>query len=195
MQNESETEFHRVYKVSPTQQLTKLTHLLRESGAAVVGSVESLLLLLLLLLLPPHVNCVLVSLSPLQTFIVLNKGKAIFRFSATSALYIFSPFHPIRRIAIKILVHSYPLQSHCCCCCCGLVTHHLCCLQAEAAGRSEVRGQIQSSGPAACRRMCVMEKDMCVAGGCVCCRRMCVLQEDVCVCVLRPPWRQYGVIM
>uniref|UniRef100_A0A3Q4GKS0 Sodium channel protein n=1 Tax=Neolamprologus brichardi TaxID=32507 RepID=A0A3Q4GKS0_NEOBR len=38
------------------------------------------------------------------TFIVLNKGKAIFRFSATSALYIFSPFHPIRRLAIKILV-------------------------------------------------------------------------------------------
>uniref|UniRef100_A0A671WLD6 Sodium channel protein n=1 Tax=Sparus aurata TaxID=8175 RepID=A0A671WLD6_SPAAU len=45
-----------------------------------------------------------------RTFIVLNKGKAIFRFSATSALYIFSPFHPIRRIAIKILVHSYPLH-------------------------------------------------------------------------------------
>ncbi|XP_014196921.1 sodium channel protein type 4 subunit alpha isoform X1 [Haplochromis burtoni] len=41
-----------------------------------------------------------------RTFIVLNKGKAIFRFSATSALYIFSPFHPIRRLAIKILVHS-----------------------------------------------------------------------------------------
>uniref|UniRef100_A0A8C2CT82 Sodium channel protein n=1 Tax=Cyprinus carpio TaxID=7962 RepID=A0A8C2CT82_CYPCA len=32
-----------------------------------------------------------------RTFIVLNKGKAIFRFSATSALYIFSPFHPVRR--------------------------------------------------------------------------------------------------
>uniref|UniRef100_A0A672N5X7 Sodium channel protein n=1 Tax=Sinocyclocheilus grahami TaxID=75366 RepID=A0A672N5X7_SINGR len=30
-----------------------------------------------------------------RTFIVLNKGKAIFRFSATSALYIFSPFHLI----------------------------------------------------------------------------------------------------
>uniref|UniRef100_A0A3Q3MZD3 Sodium channel protein n=1 Tax=Mastacembelus armatus TaxID=205130 RepID=A0A3Q3MZD3_9TELE len=43
-----------------------------------------------------------------RTFIVLNKGKAIFRFSATSALYIFSPFHLIRSIAIKILVHSYP---------------------------------------------------------------------------------------
>ncbi|XP_030630528.1 sodium channel, voltage gated, type XII, alpha a [Chanos chanos] len=41
-----------------------------------------------------------------KTFIALNKGKAIFRFSATSALYIFSPFHPIRRIAIRILVHS-----------------------------------------------------------------------------------------
>ncbi|KAI9516595.1 hypothetical protein NQZ68_013651 [Dissostichus eleginoides] len=43
-----------------------------------------------------------------RTFIVLNKGKAIFRFNATSALYIFSPFNPIRRISIKILVHSYP---------------------------------------------------------------------------------------
>ncbi|KAF7667509.1 hypothetical protein LDENG_00059080 [Lucifuga dentata] len=43
-----------------------------------------------------------------RTFIVLNKGQAIFRFSATSALYIFSPFHSIRSIAIKVLVHSYP---------------------------------------------------------------------------------------
>lgn len=49
-------------------------------------------------------------LSLLQTFVVLNKGKAIFRFSATSALYIFSPFHPIRRIAIRVLVHSYPYR-------------------------------------------------------------------------------------
>ncbi|KAI5106511.1 sodium channel, voltage gated, type V-like, alpha b, partial [Silurus meridionalis] len=39
-----------------------------------------------------------------RTFIVLNKGKAIFRFSATSALYIFSPFHPVRRVSIRILV-------------------------------------------------------------------------------------------
>ncbi|NXF08361.1 SCN2A protein, partial [Smithornis capensis] len=44
-----------------------------------------------------------------KTFIVLNKGKAIFRFSATSALYILTPFNPIRKIAIKILVHSYPI--------------------------------------------------------------------------------------
>ncbi|XP_062072327.1 sodium channel protein type 5 subunit alpha [Lepus europaeus] len=41
-----------------------------------------------------------------KTFIVLNKGKTIFRFSATNALYILSPFHPIRRAAVKILVHS-----------------------------------------------------------------------------------------
>ncbi|XP_077128918.1 sodium channel protein type 2 subunit alpha-like [Ranitomeya variabilis] len=41
-----------------------------------------------------------------KTFIVLNKGKAISRFSATSALYILSPFDPIRKAAIKILVHS-----------------------------------------------------------------------------------------
>ncbi|XP_044274222.1 sodium channel protein type 3 subunit alpha-like isoform X4 [Varanus komodoensis] len=41
-----------------------------------------------------------------KTFIVLNRGKAIFRFSATSALYILTPFNPVRKIAIKILVHS-----------------------------------------------------------------------------------------
>ncbi|NXD75856.1 SCN2A protein, partial [Halcyon senegalensis] len=45
-----------------------------------------------------------------RTFIVLNKRKTIFRFSATPALYLLSPFNIIRRIAIKILVHSYPLQ-------------------------------------------------------------------------------------
>ncbi|XP_074972950.1 sodium channel protein type 4 subunit alpha [Phalacrocorax aristotelis] len=41
-----------------------------------------------------------------KTFIVLNKGKSIFRFSATPALYLLGPFHPIRRGAIKVLVHS-----------------------------------------------------------------------------------------
>uniref|UniRef100_A0A8C3RNK4 Sodium voltage-gated channel alpha subunit 1 n=1 Tax=Chelydra serpentina TaxID=8475 RepID=A0A8C3RNK4_CHESE len=45
-----------------------------------------------------------------KTFIVLNRGKAIFRFSATSALYILTPFNPLRKIAIKILVHSYPFH-------------------------------------------------------------------------------------
>ncbi|XP_069577182.1 sodium channel, voltage-gated, type I like, alpha b [Brachyistius frenatus] len=41
-----------------------------------------------------------------KTFIVLNRGKAIFRFNATPALYILSPFNPLRRIAIRVLVHS-----------------------------------------------------------------------------------------
>ncbi|XP_074418088.1 sodium channel protein type 4 subunit alpha [Larus michahellis] len=41
-----------------------------------------------------------------KTFIVLNKGKSIFRFSATPALYMLGPFHPIRRGAIKVLIHS-----------------------------------------------------------------------------------------
>ncbi|NWI22884.1 SCN5A protein, partial [Sula dactylatra] len=43
-----------------------------------------------------------------KVFIVLNKQKTIFRFTATRALWILSPFHPIRRTAIKILVHLYP---------------------------------------------------------------------------------------
>ncbi|XP_020858165.2 sodium channel protein type 4 subunit alpha-like [Phascolarctos cinereus] len=41
-----------------------------------------------------------------KTFIVLNKGKSIFRFSATPALYMLSPFSKIRRGAIKVLIHS-----------------------------------------------------------------------------------------
>ncbi|XP_051835222.1 sodium channel protein type 10 subunit alpha [Antechinus flavipes] len=41
-----------------------------------------------------------------KTFIVLNKGRTIFRFSATWALGLLSPFHPIRRTAIKVSVHS-----------------------------------------------------------------------------------------
>uniref|UniRef100_A0A8C9RZL1 Sodium channel protein n=1 Tax=Scleropages formosus TaxID=113540 RepID=A0A8C9RZL1_SCLFO len=45
-----------------------------------------------------------------KTFIVLNKGKTIFRFSATPSLYILSPFNLFRQIAIKILIHSYPLK-------------------------------------------------------------------------------------
>ncbi|XP_027691607.1 sodium channel protein type 10 subunit alpha [Vombatus ursinus] len=41
-----------------------------------------------------------------KTFIVLNKGRTIFRFSATRALGLLSPFHPLRRTAIKVSVHS-----------------------------------------------------------------------------------------
>uniref|UniRef100_A0A6Q2YAJ5 Sodium channel protein n=1 Tax=Esox lucius TaxID=8010 RepID=A0A6Q2YAJ5_ESOLU len=45
-----------------------------------------------------------------KTFIVLNRGKTIFRFSANPALYFISPFNIFRRIAIKILIHSYPFK-------------------------------------------------------------------------------------
>ncbi|XP_053455663.1 sodium channel protein type 10 subunit alpha isoform X3 [Nycticebus coucang] len=44
-----------------------------------------------------------------RTFMVLNKGRTISRFSATRALWLFSPFNLIRRTAIKMSVHSYPL--------------------------------------------------------------------------------------
>ncbi|RWS28922.1 voltage-gated sodium channel-like protein [Leptotrombidium deliense] len=43
----------------------------------------------------------------IPTFVVISKGKDIFRFSATKALYIFDPFHPIRRVAIYMLVHPW----------------------------------------------------------------------------------------
>ncbi|KAL4636203.1 sodium channel protein type 2 subunit alpha-like [Arapaima gigas] len=53
--------------------------------------------------LDPYYNCQ-------KTFIVLNHKKTIYRFNATSALYILSPFNLLRRLSIKILVHSYPSQ-------------------------------------------------------------------------------------
>nr|AVX46624.1 sodium channel voltage gated type IV alpha A [Apteronotus albifrons] len=41
-----------------------------------------------------------------KTFIVISKGNTINRFNAEPACYILSPFSPIRRGAIKILIHS-----------------------------------------------------------------------------------------
>uniref|UniRef100_T1JEU7 Sodium channel protein n=1 Tax=Strigamia maritima TaxID=126957 RepID=T1JEU7_STRMM len=40
-----------------------------------------------------------------RTFVVVSKGKDIFRFSAHKALWLMDPFHPVRRIAIYVLVH------------------------------------------------------------------------------------------
>ncbi|XP_050525593.1 sodium channel protein para-like isoform X2 [Daktulosphaira vitifoliae] len=40
-----------------------------------------------------------------KTFVVISKGKDIFRFSATDGLWVLDPFNPIRRVAIYILVH------------------------------------------------------------------------------------------
>uniref|UniRef100_A0AAQ4RJB4 Sodium channel protein n=1 Tax=Gasterosteus aculeatus aculeatus TaxID=481459 RepID=A0AAQ4RJB4_GASAC len=45
-----------------------------------------------------------------KTFIVLGKGNIIYRFNAESACYLLSPFNPLRTVAIRILIHSYPLQ-------------------------------------------------------------------------------------
>ncbi|NXH21984.1 SCNAA protein, partial [Bucco capensis] len=41
-----------------------------------------------------------------KSFMVINKRRTIFRFTATRALCIFSPFNPVRKVAIKVLTHS-----------------------------------------------------------------------------------------
>ncbi|XP_038572598.1 sodium channel, voltage-gated, type I like, alpha b isoform X1 [Micropterus salmoides] len=61
--------------------------------------------------IPPHlVSTPLEDIDPYysnqKTFIVLNRGKTIFRFNANPALYMISSFNPVRRIAIRVLVHS-----------------------------------------------------------------------------------------
>ncbi|XP_026837313.1 sodium channel protein para isoform X21 [Drosophila erecta] len=43
--------------------------------------------------------------SNVLTFVVVSKGKDIFRFSASKAMWLLDPFNPIRRVAIYILVH------------------------------------------------------------------------------------------
>ncbi|XP_039304554.1 sodium channel protein para isoform X19 [Solenopsis invicta] len=42
-----------------------------------------------------------------RTFVVISKGKDIYRFSATDAMWMLDPFNPIRRVAIYILVHQF----------------------------------------------------------------------------------------
>ncbi|KAF1495214.1 Sodium channel protein type 5 subunit alpha, partial [Megadyptes antipodes antipodes] len=41
-----------------------------------------------------------------KTFMVINNRKTIFRFTAMPALCIVGPFNPVRKAAIKILIHS-----------------------------------------------------------------------------------------
>ncbi|XP_076069518.1 sodium voltage-gated channel paralytic isoform X2 [Oratosquilla oratoria] len=40
-----------------------------------------------------------------KTFVVISKGKDIFRFSASDAMWILTPFNPVRRTSIFILIH------------------------------------------------------------------------------------------
>uniref|UniRef100_H0YQI2 Sodium channel protein n=1 Tax=Taeniopygia guttata TaxID=59729 RepID=H0YQI2_TAEGU len=47
-----------------------------------------------------------------KVFIVLNKQKTIYRFTATRALWIFSPFHPIRRRTLNSLTVPLPLSAN-----------------------------------------------------------------------------------
>uniref|UniRef100_A0A3Q1H571 Sodium channel protein n=1 Tax=Acanthochromis polyacanthus TaxID=80966 RepID=A0A3Q1H571_9TELE len=48
-----------------------------------------------------------------KTFIVLNKGKFIFRFNADPALYLLSPFNPLRRISTALILQEHSLTSAC----------------------------------------------------------------------------------
>ncbi|XP_006890709.1 PREDICTED: sodium channel protein type 11 subunit alpha [Elephantulus edwardii] len=41
-----------------------------------------------------------------KTFMVLNKKKTIYRFSAKCSLFVFGPFNPVRTFTIRVLVHS-----------------------------------------------------------------------------------------
>uniref|UniRef100_A0AAN0LJ60 Multifunctional fusion protein n=3 Tax=Arthropoda TaxID=6656 RepID=A0AAN0LJ60_9ACAR len=41
------------------------------------------------------------------TFMVVSKGRDIFRFSASKSLFLLDPFNPIRRVAIYMLVHPW----------------------------------------------------------------------------------------
>ena len=41
------------------------------------------------------------------TFIVIKAGGGIIRYSATSSFFIFSPFHPCRRLALAIFSHWF----------------------------------------------------------------------------------------
>ncbi|MEJ1285909.1 hypothetical protein NN561_016908 [Cricetulus griseus] len=48
-----------------------------------------------------------------KTFMVLNKKRTIYRFSAKRALFILGPFNPVRSLVIRISVHSYPFPRVC----------------------------------------------------------------------------------
>uniref|UniRef100_A0A3Q3M465 Sodium channel protein type 3 subunit alpha-like n=1 Tax=Labrus bergylta TaxID=56723 RepID=A0A3Q3M465_9LABR len=47
-----------------------------------------------------------------KTFLVLGKGKTIHRFDSSPSCFLFSPFNPLRKCAIRVLIHPYPLRCH-----------------------------------------------------------------------------------
>ncbi|CAK6977611.1 sodium channel protein type 4 subunit alpha B-like [Scomber scombrus] len=44
-----------------------------------------------------------------KTFMVVSKENIVHRFNANPSCFLLSPFNPLRTIAIKILLHLYPL--------------------------------------------------------------------------------------
>ena len=42
-----------------------------------------------------------------MTFIVVSKGGSIARYSANPSFFLFSPFHPVRRLALMIFTHWF----------------------------------------------------------------------------------------
>ena len=44
----------------------------------------------------------------MQTFLVVARDNTMFRFSTHDALFLLSPFNPVRRGAIIVLTHPYP---------------------------------------------------------------------------------------
>lgn len=79
----------------------------KPSCTSIRGSTEfSLNALMINTVLSLHVIPIVFGL--LQTFMVLNKKRTIYRFSAKRALFILGPFNSIRSLAIRISVHSYP---------------------------------------------------------------------------------------
>ncbi|RWS29817.1 voltage-gated sodium channel-like protein [Leptotrombidium deliense] len=43
----------------------------------------------------------------ISTFVVISKNSDIWRFNSANAMYLLSPFHPLRRVAIYMLTHPY----------------------------------------------------------------------------------------
>jgi len=41
------------------------------------------------------------------TFMVISSEGSLFRFTAKKSLFLLSPFHPIRRVAIRVLTHRF----------------------------------------------------------------------------------------
>ena len=67
-----------------------------------------MMLLLMMMMMMMTIRCC--GVSDVQTFIVVARDKMIFRFSAMKGFNLLSPFSPVRRAAIYVYSHPYPLS-------------------------------------------------------------------------------------